>query len=84
MEKIYQKSELLFSLLWIGVYVIGTSVADTLSQTLGLEKSVTFVFLFLLSVAALLWIKNIIGLRNTVCVQQMYLHVIFSIIFRWR
>ena len=43
MNSIYKKSELLFSLLLIAVYVAGTGFADGLSETLGMAKSVTAV-----------------------------------------
>ena len=32
MQNIYKKNELVFALIWIGVYVIGISIADSLSE----------------------------------------------------
>lgn len=58
MKKLYEKSEVLFSIFWIVIYVVGTSTADSVSKTLGIEKSVTFIFLSLLSVFLFIWIKR--------------------------
>jgi len=55
MQKLYQKSELGFALAWIGVYVVGTSLADRLSELAGMEKVFSFPFLLLLSLLALGW-----------------------------
>ena len=58
MQKLYQKSELWFAIVWIIVYVVGTSLADELSETLGLAKIVTVPFLFALCVIALVWMRK--------------------------
>lgn len=58
MHRLYQKSEIWFAVAWIIVYVVGASAADGLSASLGLEKSVTLVFLAALSIAALAWLKR--------------------------
>ena len=56
MQKLYEKSELWFALAWIGVYVAGASIADRLSEQIGVEKCITFPFLAVLSVFALVWL----------------------------
>ena len=59
MQKLYEKHELVFSLLWIAVYVVGSSAADRVSEYIGMEKCVTLPFLLLLSGAAWMWLgKN--------------------------
>lgn len=58
MQKLYQKSELWFSLVWIIVYVVGGSTADAASRAIGVTKAVTLPFLALLCVVALGWIKK--------------------------
>lgn len=58
MHKLYQKSEIWFSVLWIVVYVVGASITDELSRTVGAEKSVTFAFLIALCVVAIVWMKK--------------------------
>ena len=64
MQKIYEKSELWFAIGWIIVYVVGAGVADSLSVAVGIEKSVTFVFLLILSVTALIWMKKSVLLEK--------------------
>jgi len=41
MDRLYQKNELIFSIIWIVIYVIALSAGDTLSAGIGVEKSVT-------------------------------------------
>ena len=41
MYRLYRKNGMLFSILWIVVYVVGLSAADALSLSLGVQKSVT-------------------------------------------
>jgi len=63
MKKLYQKSEIWFAVLWIVVYVAGTSAADAASEAIGLSKSITLIFTAALSVVAWVWI-NREGLRE--------------------
>lgn len=56
MNKFYQKSELWFSIFWIIVYIIGTSITDDLSSRVGIEKSVTAGFYLFLCTVLLIWI----------------------------
>jgi len=58
MQNLYEKSELWFSLIWIIVYVVGTSFADGISENLGLAKSVTLVLHIVLCIIMAVWIKN--------------------------
>ena len=41
MKKLYQKDEVWFAVLWIGLYVVGFSLGDGLSEKLGMPKSLT-------------------------------------------
>lgn len=41
LKKLYEKSELTFSLLWIGAYVVLFSLADALSDQIGISKILT-------------------------------------------
>ena len=41
MTKLYRKSEITFAVLWIAAYVILSSLADQLSESVGTVKSVT-------------------------------------------
>ena len=53
MKKLYMKNELIFSIILIVVYVVGASLCDALSVSVGLPKSFTCVFLFIFSVIIL-------------------------------
>ncbi len=58
MTKLYKKSEILFAVVFIAAYVAGTSIADSLSQTCGMEKSVTLAYHLLMSAVILIWIEK--------------------------
>jgi membrane protease YdiL (CAAX protease family) len=58
MNRLYKKNELLFSLVWIAVYVFGLSAADNLSKTLGMEKIITVVVSLLMSVRLFVWMRK--------------------------
>ena len=44
MRKLYEKNELTFALGWIAIYVAGTSLAEMLSETIGVYKLVPAAF----------------------------------------
>ncbi len=68
MKKLYEKSELGFALLWIGIYVVGTSLADEASRIVGIEKSVTLGFTALISIILLVWtLKNGLAKKYGLC-----------------
>ena len=54
LKKLYDKSNILFAILWIVAYCVLMSLGDALSAMVGVEKSVTVVVGFLLS--AVLWL----------------------------
>lgn len=56
MKKLYQKSELGFALAWIGAYVVLLSLADGLSEQLGIQKIVTAPLSILMTLVLLLWV----------------------------
>ena len=56
MKKIYEKNELNFALIWIGVYVVLFSVADSISGTLGVAKLVTAPLGIVMTVMIYMWI----------------------------
>lgn len=58
MKKLYEKSEIWFAVAWIVVYVVGCSIADSLSESVGFEKSVTLVFTPALSAVAYTFIQK--------------------------
>ena len=58
MYKLYLKSEMIFSVLWIVVYILGSSFADFASNLVGFEKSFTAFFHFALTLWLILWFKK--------------------------
>ncbi len=53
MIKLYNKSEIGFAILWIIIYIFGTSVTDSISAIIGIPKIVTLVFYLALTVFSL-------------------------------
>ena len=58
MREIYEKSELRFALIWIGIYVVLMSVADGVSEAVGAAKIVTAPICAGLVLAMYLWIRR--------------------------
>ena len=58
LKKLYDKSELLFSLVWIIAYVILASIGDNLSLEIGIEKVVTLPILIILSFVLFFFISK--------------------------
>ena len=57
-KKIYDKSEISFSIAWIIVYVVLASVGDNLSAEIGIEKIITLPILIILSAILYFFIKK--------------------------
>jgi len=58
LKRLYDKSKLAFAIVWIVAYCVLLSVADSLSLTLGVEKSVTLVVSLALSAILLVFLKK--------------------------
>ena len=58
MKKLYEKSELGFALMWIGIYCLGMSIFDGISRSIGVESLATAVFSVVLSVFLVVWLKR--------------------------
>lgn len=58
LKKLYDKSKIWFAILWIIVYCVSMSLGDSLSEMIGIEKSVTFGIGLLLSAVLLLFLKK--------------------------
>lgn len=63
LNRIHEKSELTFALLWIGIYCLANSVANLISDAVGINSSVTFLMNSCLSVLIFHWIQKK-GLRQ--------------------
>lgn len=63
MNKIYKKNEVTFAIIMIVIYVVGTSIAESISEKIGVVKLVPAIFHVLFSVVLITWIfKN--GLKE--------------------
>lgn len=58
MHKLYEKSELAFFFAWLVIYIVCSSLFDSLSSLIGVEKLFTAVFHALMSFSALFWMKK--------------------------
>lgn len=58
MKKIYEKNELTFSLIWIGIYVILLIAADSISESAGIAKIVTAPVCIVLTLIMYFWISR--------------------------
>ena len=58
MREIYEKSELRFALIWIGIYVVLMNAADGVSETVGAAKIVTAPICAGLVLVMYLWIRR--------------------------
>lgn len=55
---IFKKNNILFAILWIITYVISLSLADNISELLGIQKSVTTVISAILTAILITWMKK--------------------------
>lgn len=79
MKKLYQKSELWFSLLWIGAYIVLLSTADALSVQMGTKKLLTTPLCLVLTAFIFIWLKKenltaFYGLKKASFPHRVYLY----------
>ena len=68
MTKLYRKSEITFAILWIVAYVVLSSLADQLSESVGIEKSVTAALHLAMALVLYCWIrKNGLSVKYGFC-----------------
>ena len=58
MKKLYERNELTFALVWIAIYVVGTSLAEALSETIGVCKLISAAFHVALTLGLFLWVRH--------------------------
>ena len=58
MKKLYEKSRLAFSIIWIVAYCILMSMGDSLSESVGISKSVTLPIALTMSAILIIFIKR--------------------------
>lgn len=56
MDKLYQKNELTFAIIWIVIYVVAMSLADMFSAMIGIEKVLTAPIAIGISIFFIVWI----------------------------
>lgn len=84
MKRLY-KHEIWFAIIWIIIYVVGTSIADFVSVNLGIEKMITLPFHIILCIILGIWLgKNRLtekyGLCRTKVAAKRFLYYIPLII----
>jgi membrane protease YdiL (CAAX protease family) len=57
-KKLYEKSEIIFAIAWIALYVVLASVGDNISEIIGIQKIVTLPILIIMSTALLFFLKR--------------------------
>ena len=58
MDKLYKKSKLTFSIVWIIIYCLLFSIADSISIYLGISKSITVIVGLVISIFLIIWLKK--------------------------
>ena len=58
MKKLFNKSELTFSIVWIILYVVLLSIADSVSESLGTAKLITAPLCILMTAFLFFWLKK--------------------------
>lgn len=68
MTRIYEKSQLGFALLWIGIYVVGGSIFEEISRQIGIESLAPALYFVMLSAVLSIWIiKNNLSVKFGLC-----------------
>lgn len=58
LNDLYQKKELYFALVWIGIYCAANSLAYPISEAIGVDSSATLLFNLILTVILFMWISK--------------------------
>ncbi len=79
MTKLYKKSEITFAILWIVAYVVLSSLADQLSESVGIVKSVTAALHIAMTLILFIWIRKSglsekYGFRGTTVPAKRFLY----------
>ena len=72
MTKLYRKSEITFAILWIVAYVVLSSLADQLSESIGIVKSATAALHIIMSLILFFWItRNGLSIKYGFCRSKL-------------
>ncbi len=58
MRKLFEKSEIWFAVMWIIIYVVGFSTADSISESIGIPKFATAIFALAMSAVLFFFVKK--------------------------
>lgn len=58
LDRLHQKKELTFALVWIGIYCLANSIANVLSEAIGINSSVTVLLNGIMAATIFAWIKK--------------------------
>lgn len=58
MNKIYEKNRVTFAIICIVIYVVGTSLAEAMAESLGIVKLPSMIFHLIYTAAIFLWLKR--------------------------
>ena len=58
MNKIYKKNEVTFAIICIVIYVVGTSIAEALSESIGIVKLPSMIFHIVFTCILLIWLSK--------------------------
>lgn len=58
MKKIYDKSETTFAIMWIIIYVVGSSICNSISESIGMPRLVSLVYMVICLAVLLMFIKR--------------------------
>lgn len=58
MKKLYEKNELGFALMWIGIYLVAMTIGDNVSEIMGRYKLITAALTVVLSIFVIVWLAK--------------------------
>lgn len=58
LNNLYKNSELCFALVWIGIYCVANSIANPISEAIGINSSAALIINLALSVTLFMWISK--------------------------
>ena len=58
MRKFYEKSEIWFAVTWIIIHVVGVSVADSISESIGIPSLITLIFSVAMAAVLIVFMKK--------------------------
>ena len=58
MRKFYEKSEIWFAVMWIIIHVVGVSVADSISESIGIPSLITLIFSVAMATVLIVFMKK--------------------------